>query len=299
MVMGVSAGSAGYAAYADTYALAGTSRTAQGRGVAQSARSSGGSGQTAAPGDSGDAAAQSAGGATGGATGSSGGSGGIPGKAALTPEQEKQVQKLKDTDAKVRAHEQAHLAASGGLASSGATFSYTTGPDGRRYAVAGEVKISMAAGRTPQETESRARQIRAAALAPADPSPQDRTVAARAAQMEAEASQDAAKQGLGQGSGGTSAGSAAGEVGRASAKGQAGAAQSAKAFAKASPVSNDTSGNSPSLSAGGEGAVGNLVPASGGFSQLSNANSPVAFYQSVSVAGQSHAQSASRLSLVA
>jgi hypothetical protein len=78
--------------------------------------------------------------------------------------------------------------------SSGASLDYTTGPDGQRYAVAGEVGISTSKGRTPEETLMRAQQIRAAALAPADPSAQDRSVAAAATQMAAEARVELARE---------------------------------------------------------------------------------------------------------
>jgi beta-lactam-binding protein with PASTA domain len=101
----------------------------------------------------------------------------------LMPEQQLELRELQQTDRKVRAHEMAHIAASGGLASKGATFSYRTGPDGQRYAVGGEVSIDTSAGRTPEETLDKAARIKAAALAPADPSPQDRKVAAMADRM--------------------------------------------------------------------------------------------------------------------
>lgn len=87
----------------------------------------------------------------------------------------------------VRAHEMAHLAASAGLAIGGASYSYQTGPDGKRYAVGGEVNIDTSPGRTPEETLQKAERIRAAALAPAEPSAQDRKVAAQASQMAAAA----------------------------------------------------------------------------------------------------------------
>ncbi|MDR1662161.1 MAG: hypothetical protein LBR95_07025 [Azoarcus sp.] len=99
----------------------------------------------------------------------------------------RRVEEMKATDRAVRAHEAAHMAAGGSLVTSGASYSYETGPDGQRYAVAGEVGIDTSKGRTPEETLIRADQIRRAALAPADPSPQDRAVAAAAAQMAAEA----------------------------------------------------------------------------------------------------------------
>jgi hypothetical protein len=105
----------------------------------------------------------------------------------LSPDDQHRVEEMKATDRAVRAHEAAHMAVGGNLVTSGASYSYETGPDGQRYAVAGEVGISMSKGRTPEETLVRAGQIRAAALAPSDPSPQDRAVAAAAAQMAAAA----------------------------------------------------------------------------------------------------------------
>lgn len=105
----------------------------------------------------------------------------------LTPEEQNQVQKLKERDRQVRQHEQAHMTAGAGLVTSSASFTYQKGPDGVNYAVGGEVGISTSPGRTPDETIQRARQIRAAALAPADPSGQDRAVAAQAMQMEQQA----------------------------------------------------------------------------------------------------------------
>jgi len=107
----------------------------------------------------------------------------------LAPEEAAQVARLQQIDRKVRTHEQAHMAAGAGLAG-GASYQYQRGPDGRDYAVAGEVSISLSSGRTPDETIARARQVQAAALAPADPSSQDRAVAARAARMEQQAQMD-------------------------------------------------------------------------------------------------------------
>jgi hypothetical protein len=97
------------------------------------------------------------------------------------------LRSLQARDQQVRAHEQAHLAASGGLATSGASYTYQKGPDGVSYAIGGEVSIDVSAGRTPEETIARANTIRAAALAPADPSGQDRAVAAAASQLEQQA----------------------------------------------------------------------------------------------------------------
>ena len=107
--------------------------------------------------------------------------------AQLSAEQHQQIQQLVAIDRKVRDHEQAHLAAAADLARSGASFGYTTGPDNQQYAVSGEVSIDVSPARTPQETIAKAQRIRAAALAPADPSSQDSRVAALAGRMESEA----------------------------------------------------------------------------------------------------------------
>lgn len=109
-------------------------------------------------------------------------------------QKQKELEKLKSTDREVRAHEAAHQSASGGLARGGANFTYEQGPDGQLYAVGGEVKIDTSEGSTPMETLLRARQIRAAALAPSQPSAQDRAVAMQASKMEAEAVQELASQ---------------------------------------------------------------------------------------------------------
>ncbi len=112
----------------------------------------------------------------------------------LSAEELAVVDKLKQTDRKVRQHEMAHVAAGGGVITSGASYTYERGPDGQNYAVAGEVGIDTSPGRTPEETIDRAGRIRAAALAPADPSPQDRAVAAAATQMEQQARAELAQQ---------------------------------------------------------------------------------------------------------
>lgn len=111
----------------------------------------------------------------------------------LSEEEEKAVRELKARDQEVRAHEAAHAAA-GGQYAGAPTYTYTQGPDGRRYATGGEVSIDLSPGRTPEETARKADQIRAAALAPADPSGQDRAVAAAAAKMKIEAQAEGARQ---------------------------------------------------------------------------------------------------------
>ena len=112
----------------------------------------------------------------------------------LTREEQQQVRELQARDREVRAHEQAHKAAAGGLATGGPTFSYERGPDDVDYAVGGEVGISFESGRTPEQTIERATRAQRAALAPAQPSSQDRAVAARAAQMAAGARAEMRKE---------------------------------------------------------------------------------------------------------
>jgi len=113
----------------------------------------------------------------------------------LGVESRREVEKLKSTDRKVRAHEQAHLSAAGPYARGGPSFTYRTGPDGRQYAVGGEVGIDTSPVEgDPEATISKAQVIRAAALAPANPSAQDRSIAAAANKMETQAQQELRQQ---------------------------------------------------------------------------------------------------------
>lgn len=115
----------------------------------------------------------------------------------LSPEAQREVEALKKADAEVRAHEAAHLAAAGGLARGGASYTYKVGPDGKRYAVAGEVRLDTSpVPGDPEATLAKAQRLRAAALAPGNPSPQDRAVAAAASAMAARASAEARGKGM-------------------------------------------------------------------------------------------------------
>ena len=109
----------------------------------------------------------------------------------LTRAEQMELRELKQRDQEVKAHERAHIAAGGSHVQGGARFSYRLGPDGNRYAVGGEVSIDTASvPQDPEATLRKAEAIRKAALAPAQPSAQDRAVAAEAARMAAEAQQD-------------------------------------------------------------------------------------------------------------
>ena len=105
----------------------------------------------------------------------------------LSTEEKQVVNDLKRRDAEVKAHEAAHMAAGGGIVQGGASYEYQTGPDGKMYAVGGEVHIDVTPERTPEGTIRKMQQVRAAALAPAQPSGTDRAVAAQATQIEAQA----------------------------------------------------------------------------------------------------------------
>jgi hypothetical protein len=100
--------------------------------------------------------------------------------------EQKELEDLKQRDIEVRSHENAH-ASIGGQYSGAPQYEYETGPDGRRYAVGGEVSIDISTESTPEETIRKMQQVKAAALSPAEPSPQDLRVATEATQKAVEA----------------------------------------------------------------------------------------------------------------
>ncbi|MCO4757451.1 MAG: hypothetical protein KC477_05480 [Oceanospirillaceae bacterium] len=105
----------------------------------------------------------------------------------LSDEQLKVVQELEARDREVRQHEQAH-ASVGGQHTGAPSLEYTRGPDGRMYATGGEVSVDTSAvANDPQATVEKMRTVIAAALAPAEPSTQDRQVAAKAQALLTEA----------------------------------------------------------------------------------------------------------------
>ena len=111
-------------------------------------------------------------------------------------EQEKQavIRQLAARDREVRQHEAAHAAVGGALAGA-PQFNYVRGPDGVLYAQSGEVSISIPpASGDPEEVLQNAEKVQRAALAPAEPSPQDRSVAAQAAQIAQQARAEIAAQ---------------------------------------------------------------------------------------------------------
>lgn len=106
----------------------------------------------------------------------------------------REIEQLAARDREVRAHEQAHVSV-GGQYTGAASLSFQEGPNGVRYAIGGEVSISSGAvPGDPQATVAKAQQVQRAALAPADPSTQDRMVAANAARLALEARADISQQ---------------------------------------------------------------------------------------------------------
>ncbi len=127
----------------------------------------------------------------------------------LTDAEEEQVSELRQADRAVRRHEAAHAAVGGAFAGS-PTFTFERGPDGQLYAVAGEVSIDTApVDGDPEATIQKLQIVRSAALAPGDPSAQDRAVAAQAEagirRAQAEIASQRSEELAGEGEGGEAA----------------------------------------------------------------------------------------------
>ncbi|MBK3733885.1 SprA family protein [Azospirillum brasilense] len=136
-----------------------------------------------------------------GRTGAGRNAAGQPG--TLTDDQQRQVQELKRIDSSVRQHEAAHQAA-GGPHAGGASFTFTRGPDGKNYATAGEVQVDVGGESDPEATVRKMDTVKAAALAPSDPSAQDLRVAQQADAAKMQAQQELRRKGPGGSSDGPS-----------------------------------------------------------------------------------------------
>ncbi|MEA3639759.1 MAG: putative metalloprotease CJM1_0395 family protein [Lamprobacter sp.] len=100
----------------------------------------------------------------------------------LSPQELRLIDQMKQTDREVRQHELAHQIV-GGPYTGSAQYEYRIGPDGQRYAVAGKVSVDYGpVTGDPRATIDKMQIVISAALAPADPSPSDYQVAARARQ---------------------------------------------------------------------------------------------------------------------
>ena len=111
------------------------------------------------------------------------------GQQELSDEEKEIVAELKRRDTEVRRHEQAHSSAAGSYAGA-PSYEYERGPDGRMYAVGGEVKIDTRPLKDPEATIRKMDIVIRAALAPANPSALDHAVAAQAIQARQQAVAD-------------------------------------------------------------------------------------------------------------
>ena len=105
-----------------------------------------------------------------------------------------QLSEFRRIDRQVRAHEQAH-ARVGGPHAGPPQYTFERGPDGRNYAVAGRVDIDLSpVPGDPEATIEKMETVQAAALAPLNPSAQDRRVAAQARSQAIRAEQELTQQ---------------------------------------------------------------------------------------------------------
>ncbi len=195
-------------------------------------------------------------------------SGGAASTLSLSPQAQQQVQKLKQVDASVRQHEAAHQAAGGGHAGA-ASFTFTRGPDGKNYATAGEVPIDISPENTPSATIAKMEQVKAAALAPSEPSAQDQRVAAQADALSAKAQSELRRQGGSAESG--KSGSGQSGSGQIESRNSAGAAEdgSASARANARPTASAQRSGADTASGDGAGAVVTSSSSSSGVASAS------------------------------
>ena len=107
----------------------------------------------------------------------------------ISSEDREMLRKLEDRDAKVRAHETAHVMAAGGQAGP-VNYVYQNGPDGRGYAVGGSVNISIISSGGGEESVRQAETASRAALAAGEASLQDNLTAAKASELAARARRD-------------------------------------------------------------------------------------------------------------
>ncbi|MCL6589916.1 MAG: hypothetical protein K6U80_08185 [Firmicutes bacterium] len=113
----------------------------------------------------------------------------------LTQAEQATIRKLQTRDLHVKIHEQQHLASAGPYAKGGPSYIYQTGPDGKAYAIGGEVQLDISpVPDNPEATIAKAQVIQRSALAPADPSGADRAIAAAASRMEAQARMELMKK---------------------------------------------------------------------------------------------------------
>ncbi len=111
----------------------------------------------------------------------------------LTDQEKREVERLKQQEKEVKAHEEAHRQAGGRHIRGAIQYEYKTGPDGKRYIAGGEVSIDTSEENDPDKTVKKMQTVRRAALAPIKPSATDRAVAAEASGKENKARREASE----------------------------------------------------------------------------------------------------------
>jgi hypothetical protein len=107
----------------------------------------------------------------------------------LSAEDKRKLQDLKRKDKEVRRQEQIRRAVAGPVARGGPRYRYVEGPDGKKYAISGEIVLDTYFGdvlSNPEAALKKARRVRRAALS-GNPSARDRQIASKATQVEAKA----------------------------------------------------------------------------------------------------------------
>jgi hypothetical protein len=97
------------------------------------------------------------------------------------------LDELKKRDKKVKKHEAGHTGNPDIQTIGTPRYKYTLGPDGKMYAVGGEVTLSTGRVSNPQDALRKATALKKASLSSDDPSPADFAAASAASQMKAEA----------------------------------------------------------------------------------------------------------------
>ncbi len=196
---------------------------------------------------------------------------------SLTEEEKATVERLRERDREVRAHENAH--ASVGRGYTGApSFEFSRGPDGVQYAVGGQVDIDVSpVADDPRATITKMEVVRSAALAPARPSGQDKAVAAAASAAAREASaelasekkqeQDALLSGSSEGSGASNNLEKSGESGTFGASEASGGRRESSDAGFGASLTAQAGGNEPASLSGGSpnGALDGQVAAGSAF----------------------------------
>ncbi len=88
------------------------------------------------------------------------------------------LEKFKNSDSRIRNHEQAHVAS--GTATTPISYKYQMGPDGKMYAVGGEVRLDTSIPDDPKAAAFKLKQIQEASNAPSDMSGADAQISIQA-----------------------------------------------------------------------------------------------------------------------